>query len=193
MDLSKIFGDKSLTQSEFEAAIKAENIKLADLSTGDYVAKGKLTEQTDKVKELNGTIANLEKQVEELKEADPEALQKKIDELQKNIDDRKKADEDAEKESRLSERFNAATGDKKFINDFTKNGVLGEFKKALDNEENKGKSDKEIYEDLVKDRDGIFQNPNNSVDIPPSNPDAKPPAGSASGFAKIIEQSKLRK
>lgn len=170
MDFSKVFNGKSLTQAEFEAAIKAENIKLADLSTGEYVAKGKLTEQIDKTKELKDTIDSLEKEIGELKKTDPAKLQETIDDLQDKLKKRTEADEQAKKAKALADRFSAVSGEKKFVNDFTKSGVLSEFKEALENKDNEGKSDKEIFEGLIKDREGIFSSSNPPADMSGTEP-----------------------
>lgn len=143
--------------------------------------------------DAKATRTKLENEIGELKKADPKKLQETIDDLEEQIRKRTEADEQAKQNKALAERFSAVAGEKKFLNDFTKNGVLAEFKDALDRDENKGKGDKEIYEGLVKDRDGIFANPNTNTDIPPSNPNAVPPSNSVGGFAKIIEENKIRK
>lgn len=72
----------------------------------------------------------------------------------------------AEAEAKLAQRFTAVTGDRKYVNDFTKTGILGEFKAAIENEENKGKSDDDIFGAIIKDRAGIFENARRQPDIP---------------------------
>lgn len=167
--------------------IQAENGK--DINA-EKAKTNALQKDLDNEKEARGKLEN---EIGELKKADPKKLQETIDDLEDKIRKRTEADEQAKQNKALAERFSAVAGEKKFLNDFTKNGVLAEFKEALGKDENKGKGDKEIYEGLVKDREGIFANPNTSADIPPSNPNAVPPSDSAGGFAKIIENSKIRK
>ena len=112
----------------------------------------------------------LEGEIGELKKTDPAKLQKTIDDLQDKLKKRTEADEQAKKDKALADRFSAVSGEKKFVNDFTKNGVLSEFKEALENKDNEGKSDKEIFEGLIKDREGIFSSSNPPADMPGTEP-----------------------
>lgn len=111
-----------------------------------------------------------ERKVSELEKVDAEKMQRTIDDLQEQIRKRTEADEAAEADKALQSRFKGVAGEAKFVNSITEKGIYAEFKEAVSKDENKGKGDKEIYEAITKDRDGIFQNPNNNVDIPPSNP-----------------------
>ena len=162
MDFLKELFTKPLSFEEFSAAVTSKGIKLADLSSGEYVAKGKLTEATDKAKALTDKVAAYEKTIGELKAAagDADGLKGRIAELEKTIADRDAAEKAAAEAAAIEGRFNAVSADKPFLNDFTKHGVLSEFREALGKAENKGKGDAEIFAALVKDRDGIFANPN---------------------------------
>ncbi len=150
--------------------IQAENGK----DINDEKAKTEaLQKDLDAEKEARGKLEN---EIGELKKADPKKLQETIDDLEKQIKKRNEADEQAQQNKALAERFSAVAGEKKFLNDFTKNGVLAEFKDALGKDENKGKGDKEIFESLVKDRDGIFSSSNPPIDMPgvePTNEDTR--------------------
>lgn len=136
---------------------------ILDLRSGEIGKTGKeidgLKEQLKaKDEEIDGfktKIADLEKA-----SGDNEELQKQLKDLQDQIAAREQADKEAETEKALNGRFDAAIGENKFINDFTRNGIFAEFKAALEAEENKGKSDADVYAALVKDRNGIFENPN---------------------------------
>lgn len=112
----------------------------------------------------------LEGEIGELKKTDPAKLQETIDDLQDKLKKRTEADEQAKKAKALADRFSAVSGEKKFVNDFTKSGVLNEFKEALENKDNEGKSDKEIFEGLIKDREGIFSSSNPPADMPGTEP-----------------------
>ena len=57
-------------------------------------------------------------------------------------------------------------GDKKFTNDYTKNGIISELKTEINKAENKGKGYSEIFEAITKDKTGIFENPNPPASIP---------------------------
>ena len=168
MDFLKELFTEALTFEAFSKACTEKGIKLADLSKGEYVAKGKLTEVTDKNKALADKVAEYETKIGELKTAagDADALKGKIADLEKVIADRDAAEKAAAEEAAFTERFNTVSNGKQFINDFTKNGMAAEFKDALAKEENKGKGDAEIFAAMIKDRDGIFVNPNAPQQIP---------------------------
>lgn len=123
-----------------------------------------------KYDEEKETRKKLESEIGELKKTDPAKLQETIDDLQEKLRKRTEADEQAQKDKALADRFSAVSGEKKFVNDFTKNGVLSEFKEALENKDNEGKSDKEIFEGLIKDREGIFSSSNPPADMSGTEP-----------------------
>lgn len=128
----------------------------------EKVKTSALQKKYDEEKE---TRTKLETEIGELKKDDPEKLKQTISDLEKQIEERKEADEQEKKDKALAERFSAVSGEKKFINDFTKNGVMNEFKTALESKENQGKGDKEIFEALIKDREGIFSNSNPAANM----------------------------
>ena len=66
----------------------------------------------------------------------------------------------------LTNNINAVFGDKKFVNDFTKNAIMNEIKTALKDNANMGKSAKDLFEEITNGKDGIFINPNQFVDMP---------------------------
>lgn len=168
MDFLKELFTEPLTFEAFTKACAARKLNLVDLNAGEYVAKGKLFDVTDKNKVLESKIADYEKTIGELKNAagDADGLKAKIATLEKTIADRDAAEKAAAEQAALAARFDAVATDKKFVNDFTRNGIVAEFKDALAKDENKGKSDTEIFAAMVKDRDGIFVNPNAPQDIP---------------------------
>ena len=97
MDLKDVFGDKALSYEEF---IKAtENMKLVDLSEGEYVSKAKHEDEVSKLNEqvttLSGTLKDREKDLKTLQTnladagADTEKLStvsKELENLQKKYD-----------------------------------------------------------------------------------------------------------
>lgn len=121
------------------------------------------------IKEHEGTIAKLG---DDLKASEGDAdkikdLQKQIDDFkvaeQKRKDDEKKALEDKQLTDNIIEVF----GDKKFVNEFTKNSIISQIKSDLQKEENKGKGIKDIFESITKDANDIFKNPQHEdLDIP---------------------------
>ena len=140
-----------------EALDKIMNLNGDDINA----AKGDTKKLEDDLKAAQDTIKKLEEN-----KGDIEKLQKELDDYKQAEADRKKAEEEAAANKAISDRFDGCVGDKKFINDFTRNGILDEFKKALELEENKGKGDIEIYTSLTKDREGVFSSPNTITGIP---------------------------
>jgi len=143
----------------FDGATDAQIKAILDLNSSD-IGKAKkecdtlrteLDEAKNKVQSYETEIGGLRDSVDEA-----EKLKTRVEELQKAIDDRKAADEKAEREKAVSVRFDAACGDAKFLNDFTRAGLLNEFRTALESKDNAGKADKEIFEALTADRDNIF-------------------------------------
>ena len=68
----------------------------------------------------------------------------------------------------LTKNITSAFGDKKFVNEYTKNAIISDIKTALKDSNNAGKSAKDLFEELTKDKDGIFSNPNPGVSTPPT-------------------------
>lgn len=112
-------------------------------------------------------IQSLKEELKGLKENSnsSEELQKKYDELLKEKEEAEKV----KKDKQLSDNILSAIGDKKFVNEYTKNSIVSEIKKALSDEKNAGKSTKDLFEEITKDKEGIFENPNKPVDMAGAN------------------------
>lgn len=135
-----------------------------------------------RIKELeasSGETENLRKKVAELEEAD-----------RKRTEEAKAAAELAE----LTERFDKVAGEREFIHDLVRKGVLNDFGAALKDKTYTGKSDAEIFDSLTKDKD-YFKSMN-----PPGNM-GKPNSGLNGGddldklddaayYAKIFAEKK---
>lgn len=126
------------------AALEAENKTLkAD--------KEKLESKISELSEQSGTAADYKKQLEELK-ADISAKEKAA-----------KA-EAADKE--LTEAIEAVFGDREFTSDYVRRGLLADMKEQIADPGNKGKGYGEIFEALIKDKEGLFTNPNPPAELP---------------------------
>ena len=113
-------------------------------------------------------LQTLKSQIKELKENSKNAdeLQKQVDELVKANEEREATKKAKEEDDILTNNINAVFGDKKFVNDFTKNAIMNEIKTALKDSANMGKSAKDLFEEITNGKDGIFANPNPQVDMP---------------------------
>lgn len=125
---------------------------------------GKLiTEEKEKVKEYESKIADLSSKAETNTK-----VQEELDNLKKSIaENEAKAKAKAEDEI-LIKNITSAFGDKKFVNEYTKNAIVNDIKTALKDSNNAGKSAKDLFEELTKDKEGIFDNPNKGVSTPPT-------------------------
>ena len=147
-------------------------------------AQGSHKKTKEDLAAANQKIAEYEQEIESLKDAtaNADALKLKVAELEKSIQERKDADEKEKAEAAVTSRFDAVVGEKQFLNDFTRTGVLNEFKAAIADKVNVGKSDSDILTALVKDREGIFANPNPPASIP----------GTGNIDAEKLDESRVR-
>lgn len=127
-------------------------------------AKEKSQELEKKNKELETTISQLNTD-----NKSKEEIQKELETLKTQI-----AEENAQKEQKIKDEtfmnnINEVIGDKKFVNEFTKNAIVNELKTALKDETNVNKTTKEIFEAMTKDKNDIFVNPNKPADMPSGN------------------------
>ena len=132
---------------------------------------GKLiTEAKEKTQDLENKIKDYESKIGELssKAEDNTKVQEELDNLKKSIaENEAKAKAKAEDEI-LTKNITSVFGDKKFVNEYTKNAIISDIKTALKDSNNAGKSAKDLFEELTKDKDGIFNNPNPGVSTPPT-------------------------
>lgn len=156
MDFTEIFNGESLTLEQFNE--RTANMKLADLSTGEYVAKGKyesdVKKAKDELKTAKDTIATLE-----ANKGDTEALQAELDKYKAADEKRQQEAAEVAKHAELVERFGKVKGDREFSSKFAEAGLLDEFNKAISDPANTGKGDKELFDALTKDAVGLFKNP----------------------------------
>lgn len=161
---------ESLEIGDSKIKLSDEQIKRALKESGTVVET-----ETNKVKEAlqkdidsyKATINDLKDQIEKTPKTDDyNALKTKIAEYEQAEQKRKEAEETAKKDAILTNNILEAIKDKKFVNDYTKNSIISEIKKGLSDSNNAGKSAKDIFEALVKDRTDIFENPNKITDIP---------------------------
>lgn len=156
MDFTEIFKGESLTLEQFNERTK--EMKLADLSGGEYVAKGRYDADVKKVKDdlktAKDTIATME-----AAKGDTDALQAELEKYRQADEARQKAEQEAASHAALVERFGKVKGDRDFSSQFAESGLLDAFSKAINDPTNTGKGDKELFDALTKDAAGLFKNP----------------------------------
>ncbi|MBR3604442.1 MAG: hypothetical protein IKL52_00250 [Candidatus Gastranaerophilales bacterium] len=129
--------------------------------------KTKLEKVNGQLTTANETITNLKTQLEDASKVDVKALQDKIKEFEDAEADRVQKENAARELEALKARFAPLKGENKFLNEGTENWMFEEFTKALTLDDNKGKSDKDIFEAITKDKN-IYENPNQKFVNPPA-------------------------
>ena len=160
---------EELEIGEEKVKLSKEQVKSVLAKHGEYIkietdkVENKYKEQLEDNKT---TISELKAQIEKAPKSD------EIDNLKKQIADyeQKEADRTAQEKAKeeddiLTKNITEAFGDKKFVNDITKNAIIGKVKEALKDSANMGKSAKDLFEEITKGQDGIFANPNQMADM----------------------------
>lgn len=142
-------------KKHFPEATDDQISSLLDINSRDIGKYKKFADDAAaELKTAKDTIDNLEKNKQ-----DTAALQKTIDDY-KAADEKRKADakaaaERAERLSRFEKAHGEAGKDRKWLNDFTRDGIFAQFEKALIDDANKGKSDVQIYNSIINDDKGV--------------------------------------
>ena len=131
-----------------------ETIDVIMSEYGKYVTKDK-----EKITELEG-------QIYELKKNSNVDWKEKFETLDNQIKEQEAKQKAKEEDDILTNNINQAIGNKKFVNDFTKNAIVNEIKTALKDSANTGKSAKDLFVEITKDKEGIFSSPNQQLDMP---------------------------
>lgn len=142
-------------KKHFPEATEEQISGLLDINSRDIGKHKKATDDANaELKTAKDTISELEKNKQ-----DTAALQKTIDDY-KAADEKRQADakaaaERADRMSRFDKAHQEAAKDRKWLNDFTKEGIFAQFEKALTDDVNKGKSDVQIYNSIINDDKGV--------------------------------------
>ena len=113
-------------------------------------------------------LQTLRSQMKDLKESSKNAneLQMKYDELVKENEEREAKQKAEEEDKILTNNINEVFGDKQFTSEYARTGLTNDIKNELNKPENKGRSIKDIFDVLTKDKTDIFTNPNQVKDMP---------------------------
>ena len=161
---------EELELGENKVKLSKEEIKNILAKHGEYIKIE--TEKVDnkyksQLEDNKTTIDDLKAQIEKLPKSDEiEGLKTKIAEYEQKEADRTAQAKAKEEDDILTNNINSVFGDKKFVNDFTKNAIMNQIKDALKDSANIGKSAKDLFEEITNGKDGIFVNPNQIVDMP---------------------------
>lgn len=115
--------------------------------------KGKVTEYENKITELTN------------KSNDSAKVQEELETLKNQIAEKEQQEQAKKNDEILTNNIIEAFGDKQFVNEYTKNAIINDIKKSLKENNNGGKSAKDLFEEITKDKTGIFVNPNQMQDM----------------------------
>lgn len=109
----------------------------------------------------NTKIKTYETEITTLKESSKEndGYKEKFDALEKKIKAQEIEDQKRKEDELLTNNIISTFGDKKFTSDYVKNGLIADIKEEFSKPENRGKGINDIFENLTKDKEGIFAEP----------------------------------
>ena len=116
---------------------------------------------SERLARLKNDLSQRDETIKKLEEAsgDIEATREELRRYKEEEADRKKAEKEAETDRILTEAAEQALDGKEFVNEFTRNHFVAELKKAIAAPANKGKQLLGGFEEMTKDMDNIFRNP----------------------------------
>jgi chromosome segregation ATPase len=144
--------------------LEDENIDkiMTELGKEVNADKTKLSDLEEKLNSANESIETYKTKISELESVkeDSTKVQEELDKIKSEIA-QKEAEEKAKKDDEiLTNNIIASFGDKQFVNEYTKNSIINDIKVALKDVNNAGKSSKDLFEEITKDKSDIFTNPN---------------------------------
>ena len=144
---------------------------MAEYGKGVTKNKDELQAKEDELQKNKQELDKLKGEIKDLKESSKTAedFKTKYEALSKSLEEQEAQRKAEEKDKAMIKNIENVIGDKKFINEYTKNAIINEVKNALTNEENVGKSTADLFNEITKDKEGIFENPNKPTEIPPVN------------------------
>ena len=148
-DKATIDGIMSLYGEGIESAKAELETFKAQISERDK----SITELTEQIKTFDGKDGTLKE------------LQEKVATYEKEKSDREAAEIQAKTDLELKTRFDAIKGENKFNHELVEKGRFEDFKKALTDEQFKGKGDSDIFGSIVKPEDLI--NPQQATIVMP--------------------------
>ena len=134
--------------------------------SGDWVSKfemdkklSKMQELEDKNKELVGKQEELEKELQSLKDAAPDAdaLNQKIAELTTTLENERKERAEKDEKARLDGLVTDFFADKHFVNTITADAIKAQLVDKLNSDEARGKSISDLFDAIVKDDKGNYK------------------------------------
>lgn len=151
-------------ESEIVKAVNENYKTIAEFDRRKNQDQQRIKTLEDNVNTLSDKITSLSvdgKEVEDLRQkvADFEAAEAA-----------RKSKEEAEMQlTAMKKRFDPLSGERKFLNEGTENWIFEKFQAAVTEKNNAGRSDSDIFEEIVKDQN-VFANPQQrNIVLPPAS------------------------
>lgn len=157
-DIASILTGLELTDAQVKGLL---DINSADITKALGKQKDELSDANDALAKAQETISRLE-----TAGADAEQLRNELQRYREVEQQRAAAEQAAAAEAQTANRFKTAMGSIQFVNDYTRDGVLAQFRDAIADPANAGRGDTEVLAALIKDKPGLLANPNPGVNIP---------------------------
>lgn len=145
---------KDLVMSLYGKAITKKDKEVESLKKDNDELKEKITTYETKINEFNENAK------------DNADWKIKYEELQTSIKEQEAKQKAEEEDKILTNNINALFEGKTFTSDYARQGLLNDIKNGLNKPENKGKGIQDLFDELTKDKDDIFTNPNQIKDMP---------------------------
>ena len=87
-----------------------------------------------------------------------ETLRSEVERFRAGEQARMAADEEARRRAEVERRFEAAAGNREFLHEYVRKGLLADFAAALEDAANAGKSDAEVFSALTREKK-LFRRP----------------------------------
>lgn len=177
-----------MTYEELEAAIDADKgIKIADLSSGGYVAKDKFDAKETELKGIRKQLDDANTQIKSFEDQDVDGIKQKVADWEAKYNTDTQALKDqmaAQNRSHAEDMFLAGY---KFTSKAARKGVLDEFRSKQFQLDEKGTflGAKEFMSSLMEDEDykGAFVTENPAGDTNQGNGGTNPPEGTKPRFS----------
>ena len=161
---------ENLEIGENKVKLSKEEIKaiLAEHGKSVKTETEKVESKLEKdIEEYKTTIDDLKKKIESAPKSDElENLKQTIADMEAKEQKRLEEEKAKRDDEILTKNIIEAFGDKQFVNEYTKNAIINDIKNGLKDENNGGKSAKDLFEEITKDKSDIFVNPNQIQDMP---------------------------
>lgn len=161
-DIKTIIDGYELTDDQKSEIIKAVN--------DNYKTVEEMNKKTKRIEELENANKELTEQIEAMPDGEEvEKLKNQVEKFKADEKQRKADEAEASKRKNFEELFNAALGEKEFVNQFTRDSI---FEKAYERcSADAGVSADKALDELTKDDVTLFKNPQHDVNKMPDPSD----------------------